>query len=75
MSEKKVKDLHDWGIARNKELRDVEQITDLHKRIEKANEIVKRYNETADKNWVISEQYPAQIRVKAKREIRRKMGV
>ena len=65
----KEKDQHDWVIARNKELRGSEQIKDPHKRIEKVNEIVKRYNETADKNWVTSEQYAAQIRVKAKREI------
>lgn len=65
----KEKDLHDWVIARNKELKGSEQIKDPHKRIEKVNEIVKRYNETTDKNWVTSEQYAAQIRVKAKREI------
>lgn len=66
---KKEKDIHDWGIARNKELRGAEKIKDPHERIEKVNEIVRRYKETADKNWIISEQYAAQIKVGAEREI------
>jgi len=67
-------ELHEWVGLRNKAAHKISKIRDPKERIERASQAMEHFNGLADPSWVISQQRLSEIRVKARREIRKKGG-
>ena len=67
-------ELHQWVGLRNDEAHRISAIKDPVKRIKCASQAIDYFNDLADPSWVIAQRWLAEIKVEAKREIRKKEG-
>ena len=62
---------NEWVGLRNNEAHRISTIEDPEERIKQVTQAIKYFNNLADPSWIISQRWLAEIRIKAKRKMKK----